>query len=283
MTARPFRNSLLSVNRRPAKPTNGPTSRTGSRSPSRSARSPQGAPQRVDGTGASVQMDTRRPTRQWNQAGAGGVPLPGVEPSQRSQNRPVSNVKTSRSATLLPLLAAALGLTACSSGCPGGTPRCPAPPPVPVAFRVSVNGRPVSNVARVELAAGRPIRLHVRMTIPDGSLVTALSLGIGGTGGWGAGTGGQGLSPLLLQVTQPLASGTHDFTMQWVVPRSAGPASLSPSTTRPRARATTRAGARSPARSPSSRSRHRPHSQVVLPVSSCGLWKLLPVRVVPYL
>jgi hypothetical protein len=94
---------------------------------------------------------------------------------------------------------------------------------VPVAFQVAVNGRPVSNLARVELAPGRPTRLQVRMTIPDGSRVTALYLGIGGTGGWGAGSAGQGLSPLLLHVTQPLASGAHDFTMQWVVPRSAGP------------------------------------------------------------
>jgi hypothetical protein len=59
------------------------------------------------------------------------------------------------------------------------------------------------------------------MTIPDGSRVTALYLGIGGTGGWG--TAGQGLSPLFLHVTRPLASGAHDFTMRWVVPRSAGP------------------------------------------------------------
>ena len=61
----------------------------------------------------------------------------------------------------------------------------------------------------------------MRITIPDGSRVTTLYLGIGGTGGWGV--GGQGLSPLFLHVTQPLASGAHDFTMRWLVPRAAGP------------------------------------------------------------
>lgn len=81
-----------------------------------------------------------------------------------------------------------------------------------MASQVSVNGRPVSNLARVELAPGRPTTLQGAHDHPGRFAGTALYLGSGGTRGWGTGNGGQGLSPLLLHVTQPLASGTrlHD-------------------------------------------------------------------------
>jgi hypothetical protein len=133
-------------------------------------------------------------------------------------------------------LVAAVVVGVLAAGACSSPPRClpgaSCPPIVPrVTFTPTINGKSYASrkdghVPSYRVHPGQYLVVRVAVTVPKHVRVTALWFGISKET-WGFGSKGPvGMNPFLAHYRQPLATGSHTFSLRWRIPERHPAASL---------------------------------------------------------